>query len=60
MREHIKYNSQTDFEIGLQVGVEKIAYIKLEDTYPGIERWVTNSVVTRHCVCKGGFPDPFL
>ena len=48
MREHIKYNSQTDFKVGLQLGVEKIAFTKPKNTYAGIERWVTNSMITRH------------
>ena len=45
-RKHIEYNSKTDFEIGLRLGVEKLALTKPEDTFPGIERWVTNSVTT--------------
>ena len=46
MREHIKYNNRTDFEIGLQLGVEKLALTKPKDTFAGIERWVTNFVTT--------------
>jgi len=46
MRERIIFNSQIDFEIGLQFGEEKTALTKPDDTHRGIKRWVTNSVVT--------------
>ena len=46
MKEQIIFNSQINFEIGLQLGEDKIALTKHDDTYQGIERWVTNSVVT--------------
>ena len=46
MKEQIIFNSKIDFEIGWQLGEDKIALTKSDDTHPGIEHWVTNSVVT--------------
>ena len=46
MREQIIFNSQIDFEIGLQLGEEKIALTKTHDIHRGIEPWVINSVIT--------------
>jgi hypothetical protein len=46
MKEQIIFNSKIDFEIGWQLGEDKIALTKPDDTHPGIEHWVTNSVVT--------------
>ena len=46
MREQIMFNSQIDFEIGLQLGKDKIPLTKPDNTHEGIERWVTNSVIT--------------
>ena len=45
LREQIMLNIQINFEIGLQLGEEKIALTKPNDTHRGIERWVTNSVI---------------
>jgi len=47
MVEQIIFNSKIDFEIGLQLGEEKIALTKPNDTHRGMERWVTNSVITK-------------
>ena len=47
MREHIKYNRRTDFQIRLQLSFEKVSLPKPEYTYLEMERWVTNSVITR-------------
>ena len=47
MREQIIFNSQIDFEIELQLGEEKIALTRPHDIHEGIERWVTNFVITR-------------
>ena len=46
-REHIRIYSQVDFKIGFQLGEKKIALTKTHNTYPRIEKWVTNSVITR-------------
>ena len=47
MKEQIILNSQIDFEIGWQLGDDKIALTKPDDTHQGIERWVTNFVISR-------------
>ena len=47
MVEQIIFNCKIDFDIGLQLGEEKIALTKPNDTHRGIERWVTNSVITK-------------
>ena len=47
MKERIIFNSQIDFKIGLQLGEDKMALTKPDDTHQGIEWWVTNFVITR-------------
>ncbi|KAI3697954.1 hypothetical protein L6452_31060 [Arctium lappa] len=46
MREHVKYHSKMDFEVALQLGVEKLSITKPHEQFPGIENVSSNSLIT--------------
>ncbi|KAI3669567.1 hypothetical protein L6452_40807 [Arctium lappa] len=46
MREHVRYHSKMDFEVALELGVEKLSITKPNDQLPGIENVPSNSLIT--------------
>ena len=42
----LNFHSKTDFEIALQLGVDRLTITEPDDTFSGIEEIITNSVIT--------------
>ena len=45
MHQHIKLCTKKDIEIGLQLGIDKLAITKVDEHIPGIENWLVNSLI---------------